>query len=654
MFFKQFRDKFQANAAQVFGNRRIFKLDVGDSEAIWEAYLGGFSEENRQLYNCNACHRFFRYFGGLVTISDAYELTTLWDFESDSYFQPSVDAVRSYLSDKRIKEALAIENKELGIDKNASKLGWHHHLYLELPQSFRLTITPNIGSLLNDSRTGKAVYQRALEEVTQSAVDTVLDLIHENALYRGEEFKDLLMAFKQAKIKYESLNESGKENLCWLQERGALSDIRSSVIGTLIVDLSEPDANVEQAVKAYEFKVAPTNYQRPKAVVTGRMLDDAKATLESLGLERSIYRRFALPTDLNVTDLLFVWRVSGIGNIFEEAKKDIDVDISKFKSVPTLTLQELLNQIQTANSLEILLENEQEANMFSLVTATYPDSPSLFKWSNQFSWTYNNGVADSIRERVKKAGGNISGLIRVSLAWNTQSDLDLHIEEPKHHIYYGAKISPYTKANLDVDANASTIVPNPVENIIYPHQAKMLEGEYSIYVENFRDRELTDNFTVEIEMSGTTHTYVHNGIIRVKQKVPIAKFSYVAGTLKLQPSVNMSTTGASKELWGLRTYRFVRVLSAFYSPNYWGENAVGNKHVFFQLEGATNTSRPFPFFNEQIDSNLTRNHKRVFEVLGSKLTVENNGPQVSGLGFSTTNPATFLCKLDGKVIKVTN
>lgn len=35
-------------------------------------------------------------------------------------------------------------------------------------------------------------------------------------------------------------------------------------------------------------------------------------------------------------------------------------------------------------------------------------------------------MADSIREKVKAAGGSVEGQVRVSLSWETNADLDLH------------------------------------------------------------------------------------------------------------------------------------------------------------------------------------------------------------------------------------
>lgn len=657
MHFKEFKQIFQANAAKVLNSNRVFKLDI-DPDTIWAAYLSGFSGTEVQENNCHACRRFLQSYGGLVAISNDLKVTGLWDFNCGSAeFQPAVNAVRDYLKDLSIKEVFCTSIGKLGTDRNVATTGnfWWDHFYLSLPNTFRLTNKDKIGFQLNECRTGKAVYQRALEEITLSAVDTVLDLIKENALYRGAESKGILELFRAAKVAYSNLTvQQDKDNFCWLQERGALSDIRSSAIGTLLVDLSELDADVEKCVKAFEFKVAPQNYQRPKTIVTASMVDNAKAKLAELGLEQSIYRRFAKSTDLNVNNLLFVDRSSGLGDIFTEIKENLPVNISKLKNITEVSVEDFLVMLQSSTSAEIFFEESQTTNLFSLIAPKFADSPSLFKWDNQFSWAYKGGMADSIAQRVKKAGGNISGLVRVSLAWDTSNDLDLHIYEASgFHLYYGSSRSLLTKAELDVDANAGRIVENPVENIIYPYDSKLTNGKYKIEVNNFNDRESTETFTVEIEIAGVIYTYVHNERIRTYQDISIGSFDVLDGAIVYNGPASSTGLASTKDIWNLGTNKFHKVLAAFESPNYWSDNAVGNKHLFFQLAGAQNTDGANPFFNEQLNQNLTRDHKRVFEVLGSKLKIEESVDQISGLGFSSTQPATFYCKLDaGKIVKV--
>lgn len=95
------------------------------------------------------------------------------------------------------------------------------------------------------------------------------------------------------------------------------------------------------------------------------------------------------------------------------------------------------------------------------------------------AWTYNGGVADSIKEKVRAAGGQTEGFLRCSLAWSNYDDLDLHVVEPNNlEIYYSNRIGR-SGGKLDVDENAGYgKTRKPVENIIWVNERKMLEGKY--------------------------------------------------------------------------------------------------------------------------------------------------------------------------------
>lgn len=53
----------------------------------------------------------------------------------------------------------------------------------------------------------------------------------------------------------------------------------------------------------------------------------------------------------------------------------------------------------------------------------------------------NGSVADSFKEKVKAAGGNVDGFMRCSLHWFNYDDLDLHVTEP------GGRENPLWKQN---------------------------------------------------------------------------------------------------------------------------------------------------------------------------------------------------------------
>merc|ERR1719373_1141939 len=79
-----------------------------------------------------------------------------------------------------------------------------------------------------------------------------------------------------------------------------------------------------------------------------------------------------------------------------------------------------------------------------------------------------------------------TGEITASLVWNGRSDLDLHAwvalkSGGSEHIYFSQKSG--TGGKLDVNANASRVVQDPVENIFWD---KPPAGTYWVWVHNYQ------------------------------------------------------------------------------------------------------------------------------------------------------------------------
>jgi hypothetical protein len=279
----------------------------------------------------------------------------------------------------------------------------------------------------------------------------------------------------------------------------------------------------------------------------------------------------------------------------------------------------------------------------------------MFKWPNNFSWSYAGEVADSIKERVKKAGGSVEGDLCCRLAWEYTDDLDFHMKEPtRHHIYYGNRrqLSP-NGGMLDVDANGGDgIRPDPVENIFYKDRRRMRDGVYTLEVNNYCRRSGGRGFEVEVEFEGTTHHFVYDKALRHQETITVATIEYKKGGFKITSSLPSSQT--SKTVWSLPTQTFHKVNVVSLSPNYWDEKTVGNKHYFFMLDGCRNANRARGFFNEFLSDELSA-HRKVLEVVGAKMKTEESDNQLSGLGFSSTQRNSILARVKGsfnRVVKI--
>ena len=672
--FTQFKQRFQANFEDMIKDvDHLFEIEVNKDE-FWNLYLDSFPAgtnpifRERREHDCSCCRHFVKNIGNAVVIKNN-KIRTMWDFDTQSdEYQPVVDALNSYLLSKAVTDLYLSPFKKVGTDKNYEectdgKIYTWEHFYLELPDRF---VERNyIGTVKGQFRDIRNVFKRSLDEITEDAVLTVLELIASNSLYKGEEWKSVLEKFLEYKRLYMNTPDEEKGNFAWEQSSKAgavIGKIRNHSIGTLLVDISE-DVDLDTAVRKYEVIVAPANYKRPKAIYTKKMLEEAKKTIEDLGYMSALGRRFATLDDISVNNILFsnkdaAKRIEG-GNVFDEMMSETAVSPKRFSKVEEVSIEKFISDIlPTANGLEVLLENKHTRNFVSLIAPKDRDSKTMFKWNNGFSWAYTGNMTDSdMKQNVKAAGGKVDGVLRFSIQWNDEgmhdgNDLDAHCLEPsKHEIYYADPLNNRTGGNLDVDIIDPKRGVAAVENITWPYLGRMLQGKYVFAVHCFNFRGGRSGFKAEIEFNGEIHEFVYNKPLKHKETVVVAEVTLdAAGNFTL---VNkLPSTTSSKEAWGLKTNQFVPVSVMMYSPNYWDEQqGIGNKHYMFMLKDCVNPEQPNGFYNEFLKQELVE-HKRVFEALGSKMAVESVEDQLSGLGFSSTIRNEVIVKIKGSTERV--
>jgi hypothetical protein len=650
--FKDLKNKVQKQFTKLVANGALFFVEL-DRDKVWDIYLQSIPEGKRQESTCSSCKSFLRQFGGICGISQDNKRLTLWDFthEGDEYAEASA-ALRRYIASLPIAGPFFWEQQKCGTDKNPDKarnLVWEH-FFLELPKTFVLK-KDVIPSTVGSRRDEKNLLERALIELKPDAVSTTLELIAQGSLYRGNEFQALVQGFDKAQRAAKDTPAGLLDHYCWRMAPtlgAATSRIRNSSIGTLLVNLSE-GLDLDAAVGKFEAVVAPSNYKRPTALITPRMIKSAEERLAALGLTNSLHRRQLSTIDLTAENALHVYRPKvKEKNIFAQLKQETFVHPKSLSKVEEISIEDFLSKVlPTVTSVKALVENSHMPNFVSLV-GPQEQGPSLFKWGNSFSWSYAGDVADSIKERVKAAGGNVGGVIRISLSWGNYDDLDLHVHEPGYHIYFGNKrqVSP-SGGMLDVDMNAGGGTSRqPVENICWQHYPTK-SGEFTVVVNQYNHREETgDGFTVEIEHDGDVQSFSvpRNG--PTGRNHEIAKFTYSKKDgFQLLGSGGQAKGYPSRDKWGLKTGMFHQVKAITLSPNHWGTN-IGNKHFMFLLEGCKADEKVRGFYNEFLSQRLDSDRK-VFEVLGSKVEVTPSQDELSGLGFSETQRNHLFVEVDG-------
>ena len=674
MTFKEIKVTMVKNVEKMFKKySQLYVTGVGRDE-IWDTYLNSFPEGTNEIFrertehDCQHCKQFIRQFGGVVGINSDNTLTSIWDVKGldDDTYSPVFAAMSEYVKSKVTSEIFSTTLTQIGVDYNMAEeedgavTRWEH-FFTKIPKSHRNTTSKSDENLMGKARDSKNVLKRSFDTISRDALDTIIELIKQNSIYKGSEWTSVLDKFSKLMESYEKVTEELRDNYCWRisNETGpVISKIRNHSIGVLLIDVSE-GVPLDDAVKKYEAIVAPTNYKRPKPIFTKKMLQQAKETVEELGLTDSLRRRFATIDDITVNNVLFADRTSTKRmkgeDIFEELEDEMKVNPKKFSKAAEIPIDKFIADVlPTANKVELLLENRHKKNVVSLISPVHKESKPMFKWGNNFSWAYTGNITDSMKERVKQAGGNVSGVLRFSIQWNedgdNQNDFDAHCVEPSGlRIHFPNKGKRHISTGmLDVDI----VTPGKqvaVENITYTDLKKMPFGTYEFSVHLYSNCGGKSGFRAQIEFDGQIFDYDIQNSMRQGQHMPVAKVKYSENGFELIESKDNSVSNT--QIAGLSVNALHPVSICLLSPNYWDDKTMGNKHYMFMLQNCKNEECPNGFFNEFLTQELDE-HKRVFAALGDKMKVESSDAQLTGLGFSSTKRDHLLLKVHGHSTRV--
>lgn len=684
--FSTFAHIVAKNFQDIAKSPTVFVSDV-DGDVLWAAYLAAFPEgtdpifKKRTWHDCSCCKQFIRRAGSVVSISEDGTLRTVWDKASEDapeFYKDVAHALRMEVLFVGIRDIFRVSKNESHFgaqqtrsfdEETKAALTWDHFYTGEIPARFRVA-QPDTDR--GDYRTTVQVFERGLVELKPAAIDTVLSLIESNNLYRGEEHLRAVTGFQRMQRTFLGFSVvQSRKHFVWANASSPAARFRNTVIGTLVQDLSDGQ-DLETAVRSFETKVAPQNYQRTTALITPMMIKKAMDTIQELGLEPALERRYAVIGDVSVNDVKWVDGASrplmkgGIGEVLLKHAAATSPQSKGDEAAEHISIDEFMSQVlPNTQGMEVFFTGKHVGNLMALTAPVHPEPKQLFRWNNDYAWSYCGNVADSlIKERVKKAGGKVEGaVLRVSLSWTNFDDLDLHIHQPPskswrldaREIDFRNKHG-WTGGILDVDMNAgSGQTREPVENIVWA--ASPPDGPYKVVVNNYSMRESRDpGFVIEVESAGKVTHFSYNKGVRNQQDIHVATLHMKNGAIeRVEPGdAGVSATNISQEKWGLTTERYVKVSTVMFSPNYWGDNAVGNKHTFFVLEGAKSDEDMRGFYNEFLHPRLEP-HRKVFEIIGDKTKCQPTENHLSGLGFSSTKKDSFLVRVQqGKKQRVFN
>lgn len=695
---KELIKQMQAQFMIMCATGKLFRSSVSGSE-VWETYLKGFSpkdnpifrDPNSSSHNCNTCHNFVRRYGNIVAVDSNLSIITLWDTVSVSEYKNSAKNISSLLKSSEIRDVffetfnelnslpyekctknaekfqlgLAVNYKQYTpeeVDKfkvvNSNDIYTFNHFNLSLPKAFVNTSGKSIEAITAEYRDAKNVFQRTMQTISLDTFNLVKDLINQGSLLDAQAHLYKIEQMIPFAKDYEKISFAFKDAWCWITSYNLpFAKFRNELIGVLCSELAEGE-DLNKACQNWNKRVDPANYMKAVAPITKKQIEEAKKFVEENGYEESFNRRFATIDDIKASEILHI--NSGNGelknvSIFDSVKStSTRHKRSEFDKVEEVSIDKFMKDIlPTCTSVEAYLENRLEGNMVSLTTANIKTSKPIFKWPNNYSWTFNGNLAgkSQIKDNVKAVGGKITGILRCSLQWNDEDtkgiiDFDLHCKTPFTEIYYSNKKDSNSGGWLDVDMiNPSHI---GIENITW--QNKLKDGKYHFFIRNFSGHTRHTGFKAEIEFDGNTYNYYCNDIFIGNKEV--ATITVKNGMMSIEH--HLPESFSSKDIYGLESNQFHKVNLVCLSPNHWDGNQVGNKHYMFMLDKCTCPTSIRSFHAENLIPELAQ-HRKVLEVLGNTTMIQSSGKQLSGLGFNSTVKDELIVKLQGthkRILKI--
>lgn len=709
--------KIQERFIQLCNSGKLFRVALTGQE-VWDLYLKAFTKENDPVFrdpnstshNCNHCKNFVRRYGNIVAVVDN-KIQSIFNVECDKEYQNSMKVMSGAIENSQIKEVFfetftelnslpyesctkTNELFKLGVAKNvkrytkeeAEKYGvvktneirTFNHMFLDLPAQFVDKSGSSVESIMGNYRDSANVFKRAMEEISLDTLNLVRDLIVQGSLLDGQTHLHKVDTFIPFKRQYDDLPKNQRDNWCWVTSYGLnIAKFRNELIGVLCSELSEGE-EINKACMSWNKRVDPTNYMKAIAPITKKQIEEAKKFVEENGYTESFDRRLATLDDIKVSEIKHMNVGKGdikAVSIFDGVKStSTRHKRSEFDKVEEVSIEKFMTDIlPSCTAIEMYLKNSHEGNLVTLTTANKPDSKPIFKWENNYSWSFNGNLAgkSQLADQVKARGGRIDGVFRFSHSWNelepNQSLMDLHVFMPgcivpKHgggpnvsgrRVGWNERTDTLSGGSQDVDYTSEA--PKgyiPVENITFPSLSKMPEGLYTCVIHNWSFRKTGGKGKAEIAFEGRSFQYEYPAT-KNHEWIVIAEVILKDGKFTIDHKLPLMDEN-SKEIYGLETNSFHKVKMVCLSPNHWEGKNVGNKHYMFMLDDCECKTPVRGFHNENLIPDLL-SHRKVIEVLGATNMIEPKGKQLSGLGFNATVRDEAIVRLSGtfkRVIKI--
>lgn len=246
----------------------LFRVEA-DGQMVWDKYLDSFPEGTNEIYRVRREHdgsydrNVIRRIGNVVALIDG-KMVSVWDLPNLSAPYDTVAAQLSeYVKSFPVVGLFRIKENKLGYVSTTERLKdgsiktWNHfHVNISAKH-----FTRDVDTVLGNARTTVDMFKRASTELKIEALDSVLELINENSLYKGAEFKAAVTEFRRLFNEYNSTKF--QDQFLWsVVLSSPAARFKNTVIGTLVSDLSE-GIDLEQMLEKFKTRTGTKAYQQP-------------------------------------------------------------------------------------------------------------------------------------------------------------------------------------------------------------------------------------------------------------------------------------------------------------------------------------------------------------------------------------------------------
>ena len=725
MEFKQFNDLIKNKARKMQSEGTIF-VSNAVGKTLWNIYLDSFKpgddpifrDPNSTSHTCNKDRAFIERYGNLVTITNDLEIDTIFnvDLPKESIYYVPAQNLHNYIVTHTIKSKFLEEYSFLDTGTNYQKvnrkmplyrLGYDvtykrftkeeadkygvvnttdtytfNHFHIEIEEMYiNKDKYKSAASILSTSTSDYEVLLRGLTELPLDTLNLVNDLGKQGSLLDFTAHSTKLYSFIELKKEFEKIPLHKKALWVWrIVDSFKYPKFRNELIGVLCTELAE-GKEINIACKTWNQRVDPANYMKAVAPITEAQRKLAQKLVEDKGYLESFDRRMATIDDIKMSEIMHASETKEKKvTIFDNIKttKSTRHKRSEFDKVETVNIEKFIKDIlPSCTSMEVLFENKHTKNLVAMTTSKNPDSKPMFKWSNNFSWTFNGNIAGAsqLTKEVEKRGGSITGAFRFSHSWNelerNESLMDLHVfmpgcDLPKNftggpningrRVGWNRRKDSLSQGTQDVDhtspANIGFI---PVENITFPDINKMPEGKYVCMIHNWQFRRSGGKGRAEIAFGDNIYQYIYPAT-KNHEWVTIAEVTLKKGVFSIKHIIEPNELQeVDATVWGISTKEFHKVNLVCTSPNYWEGNNVGNKYYMFMLDNCLPDEALRGFHTENLNSEL-HEARKVLDYLGNTIKIDPVKGQLAGLGFNDTVRDELIVKLGGsfkRTIKIT-